>query len=130
MRRIIFVMSIVLAGFVICADEIHAQQTPERLPQVEVPGKKVPPQNSESCGTAASGGSSQSLNCLNQQLKQKVDEVNPASVGAPLNAASPDTKIGIQNLPAVQQQFGPNYGRSVVPYRPAAPVYGTPLGGH
>ena len=130
MRRIIFVMSIVLAGFVIFVAQTRAQQAPERLPQVEVPSKRVPPKNTDFCGTAASGGSSQNLNCLNQQLKQKVDEANPPSIGAPLNAASPDTKIGIQNLPAVQQQFGPNYGRSVVPYRPAAPVYGAPLGQH
>ena len=35
-------------------------------------------ENTDFCGTAASGGSSQNLNCLNQQLKQKVDESQSA----------------------------------------------------
>ncbi len=65
---------------------------------------------------------------LNHDLKRKVDEVNPTTNTPPLDARSPDTKIGVINIPGVQQQYGKNFGQSVIPYRPAPPVYSAPLG--
>lgn len=44
---------------------------------------------------------------------------------APVDAKSQDIKVGVVNVPAVQQQYGRNFGVSVIPYRPArfyAPV--------
>jgi len=127
MRRIILGMGILVASPSFLCGQVYAQQS-EQLPQVEVPGPR-PPTDSESCSKAASG-SSQNLKCLNQQLKQQVDQINPPSIEAPLNAGSSDTKIGIVNLPAVQQQYGQNYGHSIFPYRPPPLVYGSPLGRH
>jgi hypothetical protein len=43
----------------------------------------------------------------------------------PIDARSSDTKLGIVNIPAVQQQYGSNFGRSVVPFRVPQPVFGT-----
>jgi hypothetical protein len=57
-----------------------------------------------------------SLNCLNDKLR-----VDAPKIAAPLDSRSPDVRIGIVNMPAVQQQFGRNYGVSVVPYRPVRP---------
>jgi hypothetical protein len=128
MRRIILAMGILAASPLFLCSRGYAQES-EQLPQVEVPGKRQPPANSDNCSKAPSG-SSQNLNCLNQQLKQQVDQINPPSVEAPLNAGSSDTKIGIVNLPAVQQQYGQNYGHSIYPYRPPPLVYGSPLGRH
>lgn len=65
---------------------------------------------------------------LNQQLKRKVDEVNPTINMPPFDARSPDTKIGVINIPAVQQQYGKNFGISAVPYRPPSVTYSAPLG--
>jgi hypothetical protein len=70
-------------------------------------------------GADAKGNESRSFERLNQQLKRKVDETNPIGNNPPLDARSPDTKIGVVNIPGVQQQYGKNFGVSVVPYRPA-----------
>ncbi len=71
------------------------------------PGPAAP----NACAGAESG-SPQALNCLNQKLKQQVDQINPGltTPTAPLDARSPDTRIGIVNVPAVQQQYGQNFG--------------------
>ena len=65
-----------------------------------------------------------SLGCLNDQLKAKVDEVNPTLTTPPIDAKSSDLKVGTVNVPGVQQQYGKNFGKSVIPYRPPPPIYG------
>lgn len=75
-------------------------------------------------------GEAPSFERLNRELKRRVDETNPAIPGAPVDARSPDIRTGVVNVPAVQQQYGRNFGHSVIPYRPAAPVYSAPLGHH
>jgi hypothetical protein len=60
------------------------------------------------------------LNCINESLRRKVDAVNPLGNQAPIDARSSDLKVGTVNIPAVRQQYGDNFGRSVVPYRPTA----------
>lgn len=70
------------------------------------------------------------LEQLNKQLRRKVDETNPSVNMPPIDARSSDLKTGVVNIPAVQQQYGKNFGRSVIPYRPAAPIYTSPLGRH
>ncbi len=74
-------------------------------------------------------GDDKALDQLNRDLKRKVDEVNPTANTPPLDASSPDTKIGVVNIPGVQEQYGKNFGHSAVPYRPPPPVY-APIGGH
>jgi hypothetical protein len=49
---------------------------------------------------------------------------------APLDARSGDTKVGVINIPGVQQQYGRNFGISVFPYRPASPTFTSPIGRH
>ncbi|WP_426425315.1 hypothetical protein [Bradyrhizobium genosp. A] len=79
-------------------------------------------------GAAAKGNDGRTLERLNRQLKRKVDEANPIGNIPPLDANSPDTKTGVVNIPGVQQQYGKNFGNSVIPYRPTT-VYTPPLGG-
>ena len=80
------------------------------------------------CGDAAGSGG-QSLGCINERLKRQVDRVNPPVTNTPpIDAKSQDLKVGVVNVPAVQQQYGRNFGVSAFPYRPAAPVYTAPLG--
>ncbi|UWU73892.1 hypothetical protein N2603_27915 [Bradyrhizobium huanghuaihaiense] len=71
-------------------------------------------------------GSSRSMDCLNQKLRREVDRVNPSINLPPVDARSPDLKVGIVNIPGVQQQYGRNFGVSVAPYRP--PVFSSPIG--
>lgn len=76
-----------------------------------------------------SGASERSFRCLNEKLKREVDRVNPPVTNTPpIDAKSSDLKIGVVNVPAVQQQYGRNFGISVYPYRPSAPVDTLPLG--
>jgi len=73
-------------------------------------------------------GSSKAMDCLNQKLKQQVDRVNPTVNLPPIDARSSDLKTGVVNIPGVQQQYGKNFGVSAVPYRPAPPVFSSPVG--
>ena len=74
-------------------------------------------------------GGDRSFGCLNEKLKRQVDQVNPVQNIAPLDARSPDLKVGVVNMPGVQQQYGRNFGVSVYPYRPPPLVFSSP-GGH
>jgi hypothetical protein len=73
-------------------------------------------------------GNDRSFGCLNEKLKQQVDRVNPVQNIPPIDAKSSDLKVGVVNVPAVQQQYGRNFGVSAFPYRPAPPVFAPPIG--
>lgn len=83
----------------------------------------------ESCVEVDIGGS-KALDCINRKLKKDAERVSPLPNIPPADARTQDIHLGIINSPAVQQQYGPNFGKSVVPFRPPAPVYTSPLGGH
>jgi hypothetical protein len=61
-------------------------------------------------------------NCLNQQLQQQVQTAAPAPP-VPLGANSPANAAGAFNRAGVAEQYGANFGNSVIPYRPAAPGF-------
>jgi hypothetical protein len=67
-------------------------------------------------------GSDSALGCLNQKLKREVERANPSINLPPLDARSPDVRVGNVNEAAVRQQYGSNYGRSVIPFRPPSPI--------
>jgi hypothetical protein len=118
----------------------HAEE-PIVLPEVTVIGR--PPKNTTLPGTsqtgagptsagpsrcgAASIGGDQSFGCLNETLKRQVDQINPVLNAPPIDAKSQDLKVGTVNIPAVQQQYGQNFGHSVIPYRPPPLVFTSPL---
>ncbi|QUS42279.1 hypothetical protein RPMA_06060 [Tardiphaga alba] len=79
-------------------------------------------QQHQRCVDVEAGGA-RSYGCLNETLKRDVDKVNPSLNLPPLDARSSDTKLGIVNIPAVQQQYGQNFGRSIVPFRPPQPTF-------
>lgn len=112
---------------------------PAPLPPVTVsPPPPLPPKSpvvnnpDKGAGGAANDNPSdgKALERLNQELRRKVDEVYPGNNTPPLDARSPDTKIGVVNIPGVQEQYGQNFGRSAVPYRPPPLIYNTPVGRH
>jgi hypothetical protein len=111
------------------------------LPEITVigrpPGNTAPPGTPHTgagptndghtrCGTA--NGGDQSFGCLNETLKKQVDQINPVLNAPPIDAKSQDLKVGTVNIPAVQQQYGQNFGHSVIPYRPPPLVFTSPLG--
>jgi len=71
-------------------------------------------------------GSDGAFGCLNQKLKREVDRVNPSINLPPLDARSADVHVGNVNEAAVRQQYGSNYGRSAIPYRPPVAAYALP----
>lgn len=73
-------------------------------------------------------GNAKAYDCLNMRLKRQVERINPLPNIPPIDAKSPDVKLGIVNMPAVRQQYGKNFGVSAIPYRPAPRVYSGPLG--
>lgn len=109
------------------------------LPEVTVTAPSQPPRINDQLdhkgdgdgksGTGGKGDENHTLEQLNQKLKRKVDETNPVLNTPPLDARSPDTKTGVVNIPGVQQQYGKNFGNSVIPYRPSV-VPAPPLGHH
>ncbi len=124
MRRAIFIIAIAIPAIAI-APALAQKQPPNDLPPIDVLGHRPPKANA--CGSESGD---QRLNCLNRKMEHQVDHINPPAISAPLGANSPDTKIGIVNLPAVQQQYGQNYGKSVIPFRSPPPVFAPALGHH
>jgi hypothetical protein len=132
MRAVILVM----AATAVSALTPFRSEAQVTLPEITVYGS--PPKSGAHTDQPGSGGGkpggdgksdgNRSFERLNQLLKRKVDETNPSMNNPPLDARSPDTKIGVVNIPGVQQQYGKNFGHSVVPYRPPPLVYTSPLG--
>lgn len=70
-----------------------------------------------------------SLECLTQDLQRKIEDSQAIpKMQAPATASSPSVEVGGFNLPALNQQYGKNLGKSVHPYRPPQPNYVKPLG--
>jgi hypothetical protein len=78
--------------------------------EVEIGGQKAP-----------------AYSCINQRLQQQVQHVQPVANIPPLDAGSPAVAVHGFNETALQQQFGQNFGKSVVPFRPAAPTFNNSL---
>ena len=128
----VIMLAVAVAGLSAMQAEAQTQQrTP--LPEIVV-GTPPPTLNLNrdtggGTGRAAARGSggcgdAASLGCINERLKKQVDQVNPPVTNTPpIDAKSQDLKVGVVNVPAVQQQYGRNFGVSAFPYRPPAPVY-------
>jgi hypothetical protein len=66
-------------------------------------------------------------NCLNQELQQQALGANPPTPQIPSGASSPSNAIGTFNEQSLREQYGQNFGKSVIPYRPPPPVFNNPL---
>ena len=98
------------------------------LPEIQVRPPSALPKGAGTNNQGGAEGDAKSLERLNRELKRRVDQVNPTFNTPPLDAASPDPRIGVVNIPGVQQQYGKNFGHSAFPYRPPPPVFTPPLG--
>uniref|UniRef100_Q07KZ8 Uncharacterized protein n=1 Tax=Rhodopseudomonas palustris (strain BisA53) TaxID=316055 RepID=Q07KZ8_RHOP5 len=120
-------MSFVFVALTVVSAPCAAEEPVQMLPEIVIGGTTAPAAAvSERC-VEVEIGSSRALNCLNQKLKREVDRVNPSLNLPPIDAKSSDLKVGTVNIPGVQQQYGRNFGVSVIPYRPPAPVFTPPL---
>jgi hypothetical protein len=137
MRLVVFSVLLIVG----VASKTAAEERNQLLPEIVIGGAtNAAPATNAAAGTStpAAGtidrcveveiGSSKSIGCLNEKLKREVDRINPTFNLPPIDARSPDTKVGVINIPGVHQQYGRNFGVSVVPFRPPPPVF-PPLGG-
>jgi hypothetical protein len=93
------------------------------------PGITLPGSSAQTCVQVQVPGQKPSVyNCLNQQLRQQVEGAPPPGANVPLGATSPSNQVGTFNEQGVNEQYGQNFGRSVTPYRPPAPVFGNAVG--
>jgi hypothetical protein len=88
-------------------------------------GGQPPAPTFERCVDVQIGGDS-AFGCLNQKLRREVERTNPSINLPPLDARSSDVRVGNVNEAAVRQQYGSNYGRSVIPFRPPTPNFVPP----
>jgi hypothetical protein len=111
------------AGLLALAGPAAAQSPgpgPNNPPPAERPGTIIggqPTTGFERCLDVQIGNEG-AFGCLNQKLRREVDKVNPSLNLPPVDARSSDVRVGNVNEAAVRQQYGANYGRSVVPFRP------------
>lgn len=91
-------------------------------PGVMIGGAPQQRPNFERCVDVQIGDES-AFGCLNEKLKREVERVNPSMNVPPLDARSADVHVGNANEAAVREQYGSNYGKSALPFRPAAPSY-------
>jgi hypothetical protein len=131
-RRIKCARNVTLTAWVIfvVATPVAAQvpggsNPPSERRETIIGGGQPPAPNFERCVDVQIGGDN-ALGCLNQKLKREVERTNPSINLPPLDARSPDVRVGNVNEAAVRQQYGSNYGRSAVPFRPPTPTYGVP----
>jgi hypothetical protein len=122
MRTAVFI----LATLAVVSARAYAEERRTVLPEIEV--RSPPPTSDGRGGCAGHGADQKSLDCLNQKFKQQVEKINPPDTVAPLDARSQDLKVGVVNMPAVKQQYGPNFGHSVIPFRPPQPTFAPGLG--
>lgn len=103
-----------LAALLIASGPTTAQDLPPSRKGGPIPGDAP---GHESC-VEVEIGSAKAYDCLNTHLKEQVERVKPVPNIPPIDARSPDIDLGIVNIPAVRQQYGKNFGVSVVPQRP------------
>lgn len=97
------------------------------LPRIVIDGDAPTGTSVDRCIEVEIGGN-RAYNCINEKLRRQVDRINPSANAPPIDARSADIKLGVVSIPGVQQQYGKNFGNSVVPYRPPPPVFTPPFG--
>lgn len=129
--RINCVRDAILIAYVVLATAPVAAQVPDRgnnpseRRETIIGGGQPPATKFERCVDVQIGADS-ALGCLNQKLRREVERTNPSINLPPLDAGSPDVRVGNVNEAAVRQQYGSSYGRSVIPFRPPTPTFGVP----
>jgi hypothetical protein len=115
-----------LAMIVSVAPTLADPQNTE-LPRIVIGGDAPAETSVDRCVEVEIGGN-RAYNCINDKLRRQVDRINPSANVPPIDARSADIKVGVVSIPGVQQQYGKNFGNSVVPYRPPPPVFTSPFG--
>ena len=122
---VLFVLEVVAMRPVAAQSPAPSSKQPAAPSEVMIGGVAPPASNVQQCVDVQIGGE-HVFGCLNQQLKREVDRVNPSLNQPPFDARSPDVQVGNVNEAAIREQYGPNYGHSVAPFRPPQPNFAAP----
>jgi hypothetical protein len=88
----------------------------------------LPSSGGQTCVQVQAGGqTSSAYDCLNRQLQQQTQATQHAMPQAPFAAGSAPNQTGTFNKQGVSEQYGQNFGKSAVPYRPPAPIFNNGL---
>ncbi|ABD88541.1 hypothetical protein [Rhodopseudomonas palustris] len=117
--------AVVLMGGMTTVSAQTSDGAAERREAIIIGGTKAVTTPYERCVEVEIGGQN-ALGCLNQKLRREVERVSPSFNLPPIDARSPDVRVGNANEAAIRQQYGSNYGRSIYPFRPPPPVYVMP----
>ena len=91
--------------------------TPARAQTAQPPGKTC-------VQVQVAGQSAGALACLNEELRNQALAASGQSAPAvPLGAGSTANATGTFNKSGVAEQYGKNFGVSVIPYRPTPPTF-------
>ena len=117
-------LALLPALFLLVPAQLVAQTTSGTAPDsINLPGS-----SGQTCVQVKVQGETPSpFNCLNQELQQEVEGSSAAQPNIPLSATSPSNAIGTFNEQGVAEQYGQNFGKSVIPYRPPTPVFSNSL---
>jgi hypothetical protein len=107
MRRMKHSVGIALRVLLISAAVLPARADGQTCVQVTLNGQKPP-----------------AYNCLNQQMQSLALGAQAAPPALPVTANAPSNQVGTFNQQGIAEQYGQNFGKSVIPYRPPAPVMG------
>jgi hypothetical protein len=122
--------SLGLAIILLSAGQVNAQNT-GNTGSLTLPGssgQSSTPGTGQTCVQMQIAGQKPSpYDCLNQQLQQEVQGVTSTEPSLPLSAGSPPNQVGTFNEQSLSEQYGKNWGHSVIPYRPPPPVFSNGL---
>jgi hypothetical protein len=113
--RALFLVTVAALGLAFPA----AAQAPDMLPEIVIGGEKPDAPDARDCakGEKSAPGKGD-YHCLNQGLKRETEQKVPQPNIPPIGTHSSDISRGLVNIPAVKQQYGTNYGVSVIPRAP------------
>jgi hypothetical protein len=118
------------AGLAIClfaSAGVQAQNT-SGSGNFSVGGKTAPLSGGQTCvQVQIQGQKPNPYDCLNQQLQSQAQGGTQSSPSLPLAANAPSNKVGTFNEQGVKEQYGQNFGKSVIPFRPPPPSFSNSL---
>lgn len=120
LRRLIVVVLVASASVLVSAGAVHAQGG---APRASSSGAAASTTKPVCVDAEVDGQRALSYDCLSSQLKPKpTAQAGASQTAAEAAANAPSNRLGTFNLSTERNRFGTNWGNSVTPQRPAAPV--------
>jgi hypothetical protein len=123
-------LSFCLMALSLGAAHAWAQSTSDNGNGLFIGGNSTPAQagSSKTCVQVSIAGEKPSpYSCINQELQQQAQGAPQSTPSLPLGADFPSNKVGTFNEQGVKEQYGQNFGKSVIPFRPPPLIFNNTL---